>query len=86
LTISNYEGDEPLDLELRDKAALVTGGNCGISKTVAWRVDVALVARDRAKLTQRPRKSRAGFVFADMRLLYSLIENRVKAVSVCSRG
>jgi hypothetical protein len=26
------------------------------------------------------------FVLADMRLLYALIENRVKAVSVCSRG
>ena len=25
-------------------------------------------------------------VFAEMRLLYALIENRVKAVSVCSRG
>jgi hypothetical protein len=25
-------------------------------------------------------------VFADMRLLYALMENRVKAVSVCSRG
>jgi hypothetical protein len=26
------------------------------------------------------------FVFADTCLLYALIENRVKAVSVCSRG
>jgi hypothetical protein len=25
-------------------------------------------------------------IFADMRLLYALIENRVKAVSVCRRG
>jgi NAD(P)-dependent dehydrogenase (short-subunit alcohol dehydrogenase family) len=44
-----------LDLELGDKVAVVTGGNRGIGKAVAWQlaeegVDVALLARDRAAL------------------------------------
>jgi NAD(P)-dependent dehydrogenase (short-subunit alcohol dehydrogenase family) len=44
-----------LDLELGDKVAVVTGGNRGIGKAVAWQlakegVDVALIARDGAAL------------------------------------
>jgi NAD(P)-dependent dehydrogenase (short-subunit alcohol dehydrogenase family) len=44
-----------LDLELRDKVAVATGGNRGIGKAVAWQlakegVDVAMIARDRAAL------------------------------------
>jgi NAD(P)-dependent dehydrogenase (short-subunit alcohol dehydrogenase family) len=44
-----------LDLELGDKVAIVTGGNRGIGKAVAWQlaregVKVALIARDRAAL------------------------------------
>jgi NAD(P)-dependent dehydrogenase (short-subunit alcohol dehydrogenase family) len=50
-------------LELRDKVADVTGRNRGIGSAVAWllakeRVDVALVARDRAAFELPLRKSR----------------------------
>jgi short-subunit dehydrogenase len=44
-----------LDVELRDKVAIVTGGNRSIGEAVAWQLategaDVALIARDRAVL------------------------------------
>jgi NAD(P)-dependent dehydrogenase (short-subunit alcohol dehydrogenase family) len=72
--MADVKGGEPVDLELGDKVAVVTGGNRGIGKAVAWQlakegVDVALLARDRvaleataAEITRGTRRRVKGYV------------------------